>query len=60
MIKYKKRVRYKYTLAEEYSYKADINVKEPADLGRLAISSDGMLTIRPGYSWDGPSGPADA
>jgi hypothetical protein len=58
MIKYKKRRKYKYTLAEEYSYKADIKVKEPCDLGVLAISPNGLLTIRPGYAWDGPSGPA--
>jgi hypothetical protein len=50
MIKYKKRRKYKYTLAEEYCYKADIKVKEPCDLGVLAISSNGLLTIRPGYA----------
>jgi hypothetical protein len=58
MIKYKKRTRYKYTLAEEYFYKTDIQVKEPGDFGILAVSADGHLTIRPGYAWDGPSGPA--
>lgn len=58
MIKYKKRRKYKYTLFEEYSYEADIKVKEPCDLGVLAISPEGLLTIRQGYSWDGPSGPA--
>jgi hypothetical protein len=58
MIKYKKRIHYKYTLAEEYSYQTDIQVKEPINLGCLAISANGLLTIRPGYAWDGPSGPA--
>jgi hypothetical protein len=57
MIRYKKRRRYKYTLMEEYSYKAKIKAKESCDLGVLAISPEGILTIRPGYAWDGPSGP---
>ncbi len=57
MIKYKRRRRYKYTLTEEYLYKAKIEVKEPCDLGLLAISPEGVLRIRPGYAWDGPSGP---
>ena len=57
MIYYKKRLRYKYNLHEDYEHKVDIEVEEPCDLGFIKITKDGMLTIKKGYAWDGPSGP---
>ena len=57
MIYYKKRRKYKYNLHGDYEYKADIKVEEPSDLGYVKISQDGLLTIKKGYAWDGPSGP---
>ena len=58
MISYKKKRKYKYLLHSEVLYRTGIQVPSPATLGPLEIETDGTLTIRPGYSWDGPSGPA--
>ncbi|MBN1555609.1 MAG: DUF1353 domain-containing protein [Phycisphaerae bacterium] len=57
MILYKKRSKYKYNLRSDTKYSTNLDVENPADLGFLAITSAGELTIRKGYSWDGPSGP---
>lgn len=57
MISYKKRLKYKYNLHSDLEYATGIHVESPVDTGLLAITSDGVLTIRKGYSWDGPSGP---
>jgi Protein of unknown function (DUF1353) len=57
MIYYKKRRRYKYNLHEDYEYQAGIKVHDPSDLGYIKITSEGLLTIREKYAWDGPSGP---
>jgi hypothetical protein len=57
MIKYKKRRQYKYNLHSDFEYATGLSVENPQDLGFLAIDADGNLTIRKGYSWDGPSGP---
>ena len=57
MIKYKKRLKYKYTLVDDYAIDTDIKVKTPGDFGLLAITKKGRLTIKKGYAWDGPSGP---
>lgn len=54
---YKKRRRYKYNLHEEVVYDTGIKPDAPADLGLVTLDADGRLTIRPGYAWDGPSGP---
>lgn len=58
MILYKKRRKYKYNLHSDVVYETGINVDNPTDLGLLIIDRDGKMTIRKGYSWDGPSGPA--
>ncbi len=57
MIKYKKRLKYKYTLVDDYSINTDIKVKVPGDFGLLEITEKGSLAIKAGYAWDGPSGP---
>ncbi len=57
MISYKKRIKYKYNLLEDYSHQTDIQVSKDADLGLLTIDTSGLLKIKKGYSWDGPSGP---
>jgi len=58
---------YKYQLAEEYRVNVVINAKRAEDGGQTSggikteytdLSADGVLTIRAGYAWDGPSGPA--
>ena len=58
MISYKKRKKYKYDLVEDYSYQtANIEISEDADLGLLKFDTSGLLIIKKGYAWDGPSGP---
>ena len=49
---------YRYQLADDYSL--SLEIKPPADLsvdGFLFLSTEGRLTIKKGYAWDGPSGP---
>jgi len=57
-ISYKKD--YKYQLVEAYTVKIPIRPKEgvasPSEF--IALTADGLLTIKKGYAWDGPSGPA--
>ena len=57
MINYKKRRMYKYNLHSDHSYETKFIVENPKDLGLLKISTHGTLSIKNGYSWDGPSGP---
>jgi len=57
MIYYKKRRHYKYTLQEDYQHQTELKPKEAIDLGFVKLSKDGLLSIKSGYSWDGPSGP---
>jgi hypothetical protein len=56
-ISYKKG--YKYQLVEAYTVKISItpeeNVSSPSDF--ISLTPSGLLTIRKGYAWDGPSGP---
>jgi len=59
MISYKKRWKYKYTLADDYAFPTTgLTVPENIDLGFVVLNTDGLLTIRKGYAWDGPSDPA--
>jgi hypothetical protein len=48
---------YKYQLKETYKIKIDIKPKTFVDLDYVTLDVDGMLTIKKGYAWDGPSGP---
>jgi len=57
MITYKKRRKYKYSLAEDYSHQTDVKVTKDADLFLVKIDTTGFLQIKKGYAWDGPSGP---
>ena len=57
---YRKLTKYKYQLMDDYTIQIDIKpVKdiEPKLAKFLSFSSDGVLTIRKFYAWDGPSGP---
>jgi len=47
---------YKYQLEKDYTVKLDI-LNESVDTDYIDLTTDGMLTIYKGYSWDGPSGP---
>lgn len=56
MIKY--RSGYKYQLAEDYTITTGVIPADRVEDDYLILEKDGMLTIREGYAWDGPSGPA--
>lgn len=48
---------YKYQLVEEYSVEVIIRPAEPIDMDYIALNTDGLLTVKKSYAWDGPSGP---
>ena len=48
---------YKYQLAETYVVRTSIRPAEDIETFFVSLSKDGVLTIRRGYAWDGPSGP---
>ena len=57
MIYYKKRRRYKYNLQADFEYKTDFKLEAIYDNGFIQLDLDGLLVIKNGYAWDGPSGP---
>jgi len=57
LIKYRKRRKYKYNLAEDYFYNTGIDLGQPIQTNYLDMTVTGELKIRKGYAWDGPSGP---
>lgn len=48
---------YKYQLVEEYSVEVGIRPAAPIDTDYIALNVGGLLTVKKGYAWDGPSGP---
>jgi hypothetical protein len=48
---------YKYQLRETYSVQTAIRPAQAIHTEYIDLSLDGLLTIREGYAWDGPSGP---
>lgn len=58
MIKYKKRRKYKYNLHSDLDYNTGIEPDAPGQTGLVSISKGGLMAIKSGYSWDGPSGPS--
>ncbi|HEY33574.1 MAG TPA: DUF1353 domain-containing protein [Dehalococcoidia bacterium] len=48
---------YKYQLVEEYQVKVSITPKNDIKTDFIELSTEGMLVIKKGYAWDGPSGP---
>lgn len=58
MIQYKKRRNYKYNLHSDCVYDTKLTTLQPKQLKFIDFSDNGILTIKKGYSWDGPSGPA--
>lgn len=55
---YRNLVNYKYQLMEDYGVTVDIVPEGPIEFQFLSLLSGGLLTIRKGYAWDGPSGPS--
>ncbi len=54
---YRKLHRYKYQLMDDYIIQIDIEPVQNIELKFLSLSSEGALTIKKYYAWDGPSGP---
>ena len=48
---------YKYQIKESYAVVIDICPAAPIVTEFISLDPAGMLTIRAGYAWDGPSGP---
>jgi len=49
---------YKYQLVEECQVKVSVIPESDIKADFLDLDTDGMLTIKKGYAWDGASGPA--
>jgi hypothetical protein len=54
---YRKLKKYEYQLMEDYIVQIDIKPKQNIDYSFLSLSTDGALSMRKYYAWDGPSGP---
>ena len=48
---------YKYQLKETYTIAIDIKPRTSIDTEYIDLDTEGNITIREGYAWDGPSGP---
>lgn len=49
---------YKYQLVEPYLLKINIIPEQDVDTDYIALTTEGQLTVKKGYAWDGPSGPS--
>lgn len=49
---------YKYELHQDYRLAVSLPQEKPIQTDYLDLDGEGNLTIRAGYAWDGPSGPA--
>ena len=49
---------YNYQLQEDYVIATGIEPVPPTSTEYISLAPYGTLTIRKGYAWDGPSGPA--
>lgn len=59
-LKYQKIKGYKYRLTEPFSWRVDIHVESNMSVpgGWVVLRVGGWMHFRPGYAWDGASGPA--
>jgi len=55
IIKY--RSGYKYQLAEDYTVQTSIAPGRSIKAKYIELAAQGMLIVKNGYAWDGPSGP---
>ena len=54
---YKKRKKYKYFLDRPYEIYIEIKPDNGVVTPYIELSSEGRLTVKSPYAWDGPSGP---
>ena len=48
---------YKYQLSDNYELKIPITLESAIDTDYVKLSVEGLLWLKRGYAWDGPSGP---
>lgn len=48
---------YKYQLAQDYRVITGVHPRTPIFTSFVNLYADGLLEIKAGYAWDGPSGP---
>ena len=48
---------YKYQLHQDYAQAIPVSPAEPVFTPYLTLTTAGILLIKAGYAWDGPSGP---
>jgi len=50
---------YKYALLDPYTHVTSIQIEKSVTtkMGWVKLNRDGVLTLKKGYAWDGPSGP---
>ena len=48
---------YKYQLKEDYSVEVNIRPSEDILSAFISLTTEGVLTVKKGYAWDGASGP---
>jgi hypothetical protein len=58
IIHYKEIDQYKYELAADYQVHVKIKPEAGIHQDYFSLTTGGLLTIKAGYMWDGPSGPA--
>ena len=49
---------YKYELSESESFVTGIRIPVGIQTKYIYMNTDGILSVKAGYAWDGPSGPA--
>ena len=48
---------YKYQLHDDYTVSTPVKPEQDIHTRFIELSTDGILIIKSGYAWDGPSGP---